>query len=199
MARAYAPLVLLATGVLAACGGGRFTTERVAASADDYAPTDRIRVMLAPTGVADQAAARAVSARVVAILQQTHGDVALIPTANDGDALSAARDAKATFLISPVIEEWKDEHAPPLTADRIEVRLNLRDANSGEVVSAVTFENVSPFLSAVDTRPDALLDQTFERAVSVLIATAPRPAAARQPGPDALEHVPVDQQKYPRQ
>lgn len=199
MVRAYAPFCLLVTGLLAGCGGGRFTTEQVGASASDYSPTDRIRVMLAAPGVADLPQTRVISARIVAVLQQTHGDAALIPTSNDAEALAAAREAKAAFLISPTILEWKDEHAPPLTADRVKLRLDLRDANTGEVVSAVTFENVSPFLSAVDSGPDALLDRTFERAVSVLVATAPRATAPHQPGPDALEHVPVDQQKYPRQ
>jgi hypothetical protein len=130
-----------------------------------------MRVMLAAPGVADEAGTRALSGRIVAVLQQTHGDAALIATANDADALAAAREAKATFLISPTILEWHDGHAPPLTADRIEVRMDLRDPNTGEVINSVTFENVSSFATAVDTTPDALLDQSFDRGVRALITT----------------------------
>ena len=85
------------------------------------------------------------------------------------EALAAAREAKATFLISPTILEWNDGHAPPFTADRVKVQLDLRDPDSGEVVSTVTFENVSSFLSVADARPDALLDRTFDRAVTALV------------------------------
>src|SRR5262245_4100497 len=186
MARAHAPLFLVAAGLLAAgCGGGRFTATPGGATATDYSPTDRIRVMLPAPDKADETGSRVVSGRVVLALQQTHGDVALIPTTNDTEALDAARAAKATYLITPTIVEWTDTHAPPLTADRITVRLDLRDPNTGEVLSTVTFENTSPLLSAVDTRPDALLDESFNRAVLVLIATG-SPAAR-------------DQQKLPRQ
>jgi hypothetical protein len=173
MAGAYAALVVLAVGLLAGCGGGRFTAQGGGARASDYSPTDRIRVMLAAPGVADEAGVRAVSARIVAVLQQTHGDAVLIPTANEADALAGARDAKATFLISPTILEWHDGHAPPLTADRVELRLDLRDPNSGEVVNSVTFDNVSSFFAAFDSPPDALLDQSFDRAVTALLTTAP--------------------------
>src|SRR5262245_26336220 len=101
MVRAYAPLWILAAGLLLGCGGGKFTVPNGGARARDYAPTDRMRVMLPPSGGADEAGARAVSARIVAVLQQTHGDAALIPTANDADALAAARQADAAFLITP--------------------------------------------------------------------------------------------------
>jgi hypothetical protein len=87
-----------------------------------------------------------------------------------------------------------------LTADRVKVRLVLRDPNAGEELSAVTFENVSSLLAVTDTGPEALLDQSFNRAVTVLITTgSPGPGSVPQPGPKALENVPVDQQKYPRQ
>jgi hypothetical protein len=171
MAGAYAVPIVLAVGLLAGCGGGRFTTQSSGAQASDYSPTDRIRVMLAAPGAADEAGTRAVSARIVAVLQQTHGDAALIATTNEADALAATRDAKATFLISPTILEWHDGHAPPLTADRIEVRMDLRDPSSGEVVNSVTFENVSSFAAAFDTTPDALLDHSFDRGVRALITT----------------------------
>ena len=200
MSRPSTPILLVVAALLAGCSGGTITGPRSEARSSDYSPTDRIRVMLAAPGAAGEAASRAVSQRILAVLQQTHGDAALIPTANEPDALAAARDAKAAFLISPTILEWTDGHAPPFTADRIKVQLDMRDPGTGEVVSTVTFANVSPFLSAVDTGPETLLDSTFDRAVTMLVATgSTRQASARKPGPAVLEHVPVDQQKYPRQ
>jgi hypothetical protein len=153
-----------------------------------------------PQGAGGEEAGRIVSARIIQVLQQTHGDVALVPTADDKEALAAARQAKATFLVSPTILEWTDSHAPPLTADRVKLRLDLQDPTAGEVISAVTFENASPLLAVTDTRPEALLDDSFDRAVTLLITTgSPGQGTVRQPGPDALEHVPVDEQKFPRQ
>ena len=177
MVRAHAPLLILAAGLLVGCGGGRFTVQNGGALARDYAPTDRMRVMLAAAGPAGEAGARAVSARIIAVLLQTHGDVALIPTSNEADALADARQANATFLISPTILEWHDGHAPPLTADRIKVRLDLRDPSTGEVVNTVTYENVSSLVAAVDTTPDALLDGSFDRAVMALITSGSKPPA----------------------
>ena len=184
----------------AGCGRGTIAAQRGPAHASDYSPTDRIRVMLAPAGSTGEAAPRLVSARVVLVLQQTHADVALLPTADDKEALAAAHEAKAAFLVSPTILEWTDTHAPPLTADRVKVRLELRDPNAGEVLSAVTFENTSSLLSVSDTQPDALLDDSFDRAVTMLVTTgSPGQGTVRQPGPNALEHIPVDEQKFPRQ
>ena len=201
MSRPSSPTVLLAVALLAGgCSGGRITGPSNGGRAGDYSPAERLRVMLAAPGPAGEAGSRAVSQRVVAVLQQTHGDVGLIPTANEQDALAAAREAQAAYLISPTILEWADGHAPPFTADHVKVRLDLRDPAAGEVVSTVTFSNVSPLFSVFDSGPDVLLDSTFDRAVTLLIATgSSRQAAARTPGPIALEHVPIDQQKYPRQ
>ncbi len=197
--RAAVWLALLAP-LAAACGRGTIAAHPGAARAGDYSPADRIRVMLAPPGSAGEAAPRIVSARVIEVLQQTHADVALVPTAEDKEALLAAHEAKAAFLVSPTILEWTDTHAPPLTADRVKVRLELRDPNAGEVLSAVTFENVSSLLAVTDTRPEALLDGSFDRAVTMLITTgSPGQGTVRQPGPNALEHIPVDEQKFPRQ
>jgi hypothetical protein len=191
---------LVSLAVLSACSRPTITVQRTAAQAADYSPADRIRVMLAPPGTAGEAASQILSARVIGVLQQTHADVALVPTADDKEALAAARAAKATFLVSPIILEWIDTHNPPLTADRVNVRLELRDPNAGEVLSAVTFENVSPLTSMVDTRPEALLDNSFDRAVTMLITTgSPGVETAPKRGPAALEPVPVDEQRYPRQ
>ena len=169
MAPAQARLLVVLLALLAACTGGRYTVQREGASATDYSPTDRVRVMLAKPGVADETAARTVSAKIVAALMTRHGDVALVPTSNDAEALEAARAAQATFLISPTILEWHDGHAPPFTADRIKVRMDLRDPNTGEVINTATFENVSSIYAGFDTQPDALLDATFDRAVAALI------------------------------
>jgi len=137
---------------------------------------------------------------VIQVLQQTHGDGALVPTTNTQEALAATRAAQAKFLVSPTILIWTDTHSPPVTADRVRVRLDLLDPNAGEVVSSVTFENTSSLLSVTDTRPDALLDQSFDRSVTMLITTGmPGQGTIREPGPTTLEHVPVDQQKFPRQ
>jgi len=155
--------------------------------------------MLSAPGPASEAASRTVSARVIEVLQQTHGDVALVPTTNRTEALNAAREAKAACLVSPTILEWVDSDAPPLTADRVAVRLDLLDPHAGEVLSTLTFENVTG-LSLGDSRPDVLLDRSFDRAVTLLITTgSPGQGTVRDPGPGALEHVPVDEQKYPRQ
>src|SRR5690606_18126165 len=141
------------------------------ARAGDSVPTDRVRVMLPPPGVADEPSARIVSARVMQVLQQTHADVALIATTDPEDALGEASAAKAVFLVRPIIVEWTDSHAPPLTADHVAIRLELYDVPAREVVSAVRFENQSALLSVVDTRPEALLDGSFDRAVTMLMTT----------------------------
>ena len=200
MFRPLAPVLVIGAALLAGCSGGKVVREPVGARASDYVPTDRIRVMLPAPGLVDEATGRIVSARVIQVLQQTHGDVGLIDTADQSAALAEARAAKAAFLVSPVILEWTDTHAPPLTVDRVKLRLDLLDCNAGEVVSAVTFDNVSPVLSVIDARPEALLDDSFNRAVTMLMTTgSPRAGTFRQPGPDALEHVAIDEQKYPRQ
>ena len=128
-----------------------------------------MRVMLAQPGPAGDVASREVSRRVVTVLQGTHGDVALIPTTNQQEALAEARAANAAYLVSPVIEEWSDGHAPPFTADHVKVRLDLLDPNGGEVVGSVTFSNVSSLFAVTDSSPEVLLDKTFDRAVLALV------------------------------
>jgi hypothetical protein len=192
-------LCLALVALLAGCGA-TVSMEPGSVRATDYSPADRIRVMLAPPGVAGEAAARAISARIIEVLQQTHGDVGLLPTANQQEALAEARKARAVFLISPTVLEWTDSHSPPLTADHVKVRVDLLDPNAGDVVSSMTFANSSPLLEVSDTGPDALLDRSFDRAVTLLVTTGSTGRSlVRQPGPTQLEHVPVDQQKYPRQ
>ena len=199
MSRALVTVVVATVTLLAGCSGGTIQRHSVAARATDYSPADRIRVML-PLGVGGEEAGRIVSARIIQVLQQTHGDVALVPTSDDKEALAAARQAKAAYLVSPTILEWTDSHAPPLTADRVKLRMDLQDPADGEVISAVTFENASSLLAVTDTTPQALLDDSFDRAVTLLITTgSPGQGTVRQPGPDVLEHVPVDEQKFPRQ
>ncbi len=190
--------LLLCAALSSACGA-KVAREPIGTRATDSVPTDRIRVMLAPPGVTDEESARIVSSRIVQGLQQAHGDVGLIATTDQRAAMDEARAAQAS-LVSPVILEWTDSHAPPLTADHVKIRLELRDPQSGEVVSAVMFENQSSLFVVVDTRPEALLDGSFDRAVTMLMATgSPGQRSVRQPGPTALEHVPVNEQKYPRQ
>lgn len=191
--------MLACLALLAGCGS-KVSLQPGPARARDYSPADRIRVMLSPPGSASEAASRVVSARIIEVLQWSHADVVLIPTADTAEALATAREAKSVCLVSPTILEWTDNHAPPLTADRIKVRLDLLDPHAGEVLSTLTFENVSSLVSVADTRPDALLDRSFDRAVTMLITTgSPGQGTVRDPGPGALEHVPVDEQKYPRQ
>lgn len=169
MSRPLAGVFLLLLGAvwLAACGA-KITREPIGARAGDYVPTDRIRVMLAPLGPVDEATARIISARIVQALQQTHGDVALIASSDRSAALAEARAANATFLVSPSVLEWTDGAAPPFTVDRVKVRLDLLDTRAGEVVSAVMFENQTSF-AVIDTRPDALLDRSFDSAVTTLM------------------------------
>jgi hypothetical protein len=149
----------------------------------------------------DETTGRIVSVRVVGVLRQTYGDVTLLPTADGTAALAAARATRAAYLVAPVIVEWTDGDAPPLIRDRIAVRLELREVAAGETVSAVTFENASAALAVGDSDPEALLDDGFERAVTMLIATgtAPEsePARARRrssPDPESM-----DARKFPRQ
>jgi hypothetical protein len=195
-----ASLLIALVALSAGCGGSTITGSSSEARARDYSPSDRIRVMFPPAGPANEAAGHLVSARVIEVLQQTHGDVALVATADPQEAIAAARTAKAAFLVEPTILEWTDTHAPPVTADRVRVRLDLLDPNAGDVVSSVTFENSSGLLAVTDERPEALLDKSFDRSVALLITTGPTGReAVRQAGPKALENVPVDQQKYPRQ
>lgn len=194
------PQALVACVLLAGCGGGTITRQPIGARGSDSVPTHRVRVMLPAPNVADEPSGRIVAARIIQVLQQTHADVALIASADPSAALADARAAQATFLIQPSILEWTDSHAPPLTADRVRLRLDLYDVPAAEIVSAVTFENQSSLFTVVDTRPEALLDASFDRAVTMLMTTAALPqAAGRQPGPDVLERVPVDEQKFPRQ
>ena len=198
------PLAALCVGAFAlsvGCGRSTISAEPVRMGTRDASPADRIRVMLPlPSGQGGDAAGRIVSARVIEVLQQTHGDVALVTTADERDALAASRQANATFLIVPTILEWTDAHSPPLTADRVKVRLELKDPADGAAISAIRFENTSPLFAVVDTRPEALLDSSFDRAVNMLVATGSTGhGTLHQPGPNALEHVPVDEQKFPRQ
>ena len=65
--------------------------------------------------------------------------------------------------------------------------------------SSVTFSNVSSLFTIGDAGPEALLDNTFDRAVDLLVSTGSAQSSVHKPGPTVLEHVPVDQQKYPRQ
>src|SRR5215468_8890556 len=111
MPRQSPALGLTLLALVAGCSGGKFTATQPVARPADYAPTDRIRVMLAPPGSSGEGASRIVSARIIEVLLQTHADVALIPTSNDTEALAAARAAKATYLVSPTILEWIDGHA----------------------------------------------------------------------------------------
>lgn len=199
MSRPLAALCVGAVALTGGCGRSAMSAQPMRA-ATEGTPADRIRVMLPTTGAGSEAAGRIVSARVVEVLQQTHGDVALLSTADEQAALAAARAAKAAFLVSPVILEWTDTHTPPLTVDRVRVRLDLKDPVAGETISTVTFENASSLFSVIDTRPEALLDSSFDRAVTMLIATgASGQGTVRQPGPNVLEHIPVDEQKFPRQ
>jgi hypothetical protein len=102
--------------------------------------------------------------------------------------------------VSPTVLEWIDTHTPPVTVDRVKVRLDLQDPIAGEVISAVTFENSSSLFSVVDTRPEALLDSSFDRAVTMLITTgSPGQGTVRPPGANSLEHNPGDEKKFPRQ
>jgi hypothetical protein len=201
MPRPLAALCIGAFALTAGCGRSTISAEPVRMETGEASPGDRIRVMLPPpSGPGGEAAGRIVSARVIEVLQQTHGDVALLPTADERDALAASRQANATFLIVPTILEWIDGHSPPLTADRIKVRLQLKDPADGAAISAITFENVSSLFAVVDTRPEALLDSSFDRAVNMLVATGSTGhGTLHHPGPNALEHVPVDEQKFPRQ
>jgi hypothetical protein len=201
MRRRRAARAVLCALLLAGCGGAKISGQSIGARAADYSPTERIRVMLpVPSNPGGEGAGRIVAARVVEVLQQTHADVALLATSDDAQALADARHAKAAFLITPVILDWTDNHAPPFNADHVKVRLDLREPGTGETVSAVTFENTSSLAAVIDTRPEALLDESFNRAVTMLVTTGtPGQGTVRQPGPDTLEHVPVDEQKYPRQ
>lgn len=167
MFRVCTVLVLAAVALSGCAGKITGPTGDVRAA---YAPTDRVRVMLAVPGPSNDAASRAVAQRVIAVLQQSHGEVALLPTINLQEAMAAAREANAKYLICPTIEEWYDGMAPPFTADRIKVRLDLRDVANGDVVDTVTFSNVAMF-SVSDQNPDALLDKTFERAVGELVGS----------------------------
>jgi hypothetical protein len=201
MPRPLAALSIGAIALIAGCGSSTISTEPVRVETRDASPNDRIRVMLPPpSDPGGEAAGRIVSARVIEVLQQTHGDVALVSTADEHDGLAASRQANATFLIVPTILEWTDAHSPPLTADRVKVRLELQNPVDGVAISAIRFENSSSLFAVVDTRPEALLDSSFDRAVNMLVATgSPGHGTLHQPGPNALEHVPVDEQKFPRQ
>lgn len=201
MPRPLAALCIAAFALTAGCGRSTISVEPVHVEAREASPADRIRVMLPPpSGPGGEAAGRIVSARVIEVLQQTHGDVALVTITDERDALAASRQVNATFLVVPTILEWTDAHSPPLTADRVKVRLELKDPADGAAISAIQFENTSSLFAVVDTRPEALLDSSFDRAVNMLVATGSTSRATlHQPGPTALEHVPVDEQKFPRQ
>src|SRR5215831_12244396 len=156
MPRPLAALCIAAFALTAGCGRSTISAEPVRVETREASPNDRIRVMLPPPGgPGGEAAGRIVSARVIEVLQQTHGDVVLVATADEPDALAASRQANATFLIVPTILEWTDAHSPPLTADRVKVRLELKDPADGAAISAIRFENTSSVFAVVDSRPEA--------------------------------------------
>jgi hypothetical protein len=165
-------LALLASVATAACGRGTITQEPIAPRATDSIPTQRLRVMLPPAGAQGEPASRLVAARVVMVLQQTHADVALIPSADKAEAIIAAREAKADFLVQPIVVTWVEGHAPPFTADHISIRLELIHPKDGAVLNAVVFDNTSSLWAVSDESPDALLDRTFDRAVILLLSPA---------------------------
>ena len=171
--RLVAVLAALASVGLAACGRGTITQEHIAPRATDSIPTQRLRIMLPPAGSQGEAASRIVAGRTVMVLQQTHGDVALIPTADKAEAIAAAREAKADFLVQPIVVTWIEGHAPPFTADHVTIRLELIHPKDGELLNVVVFDNSSSLWAVIDEPPDALLDKTFDRAVVLLLSPAP--------------------------
>ncbi|MDX2171159.1 MAG: hypothetical protein SF182_29085 [Deltaproteobacteria bacterium] len=165
-----AALLLLA--LLTACGRGSFTVDAVGPKKVDYAPTERLRVMLPPAGNQGDEGGRVVSGRIVQVLQQTHADVQLLPTADLTAALADARQAKADFIVQPSITAWSEGHAPPFTADQLGIRLQLVSVTSGEVVNAVDYSNESSLFTVSDAPPSSLLDATFDDAVRALIGSS---------------------------
>jgi hypothetical protein len=166
---------LLVLAVLAtACGRGSYQVDATAPPRADYAPTEKLRVMLPPAGKQTEEGGRVVAGRIVQVLQQTHADVQLLPTTEVSAALADARAAQAAFLIEPSITAWTDGQAPPFTADQIGVRLELVNVASGAVVSAVTYENASSLLAVSDVPPQTLLDAKFDDAVRALVGSARR-------------------------
>lgn len=168
MSRPLAGVLLFLGAVSLAACGAKITREPVGAVANDYVPTDRLRVMLAPLGPVDEPTSRVISARIVQGLQQTHADVALIASSDRTAALAEARAANAPFLVSPTVLEWTDGTAPPFTVDRIKVRLDLLDTRAGEVVNAIVFENQTSF-TVFNEPPATLLDRSFDTAVTRLM------------------------------
>ena len=164
-----AALPLLA--LLAACGQGSFSVEATGPKRVDYSPTEKVRVMLPPSGAQGDEGGRVIAGRIVQVLQQTHADVQLLPTSDAAQALTDARQAQADFLIQPTITAWSEGHAPPFTADQLGVRMQLVAVASGDTVTTVDFENSSSIFSISDTPPQTLLDARFDDAVRALVGS----------------------------
>lgn len=164
-------VALLLLALLTACGRGSFTVESTGPKRVDYAPTERLRVMLPPAGNQGDEGGRIVSGRIVQVLQQTHADVQLLPTNDRSAALNDARQAQADFLIAPSITAWSEGHAPPFTADQLGIRMELLEVANGTVVNTVDYSNESSLFTVTDAPPSALLDARFDDAVRALIGS----------------------------
>lgn len=167
MSRAL-PLLLL---LLAACGRGSFTVQPGPQRVADTAAT-RVRVMLPPAGNQGDEGGRVIAGRVVQVLQQNHADVQLIASADRTTALAEARGAQAVYLVEPTVTAWSEGHAPPFTADQLDIRLELIDVASGAVANTVMFTNSSSIFEVSDTPPSSLLDARFDDAVRALFGVA---------------------------
>ncbi|MEO8603679.1 MAG: hypothetical protein ABI629_13985 [bacterium] len=169
MRRLAAVLVLV---FVAACGRSSYQIDAAAPQRPTYSPNEKLRVTLPPAGNQSEEGGRAISGRIVQVLQQTHADVQLLPTNDLTAALADARTQQAAFLVEPTVTKWKAGMAPPFTADQLAVRLDLVNVASGTVVSSVTFETASSLFAASDTPLQTLLDAKFDEAVRALVGSA---------------------------
>ena len=156
---------------LAACGRGSYSVDATGPARADYSPSEKLRVMLPPAGSQGDEGGRLIAGRIVQVLQQTHADVQLLPTADATAALADARAANAAFLVEPSITAWSEGHAPPFTADQLGVRLQLVNVASGAVVRSVTYDNESSLFTISDAPPQTLLDSRFDDAVRALVGS----------------------------
>lgn len=80
------------------------------------------------------------------------------------DAQQKAAAKNYEYLISPTILHWEDRATEwSGIRDKIEVRVQLRDARSGSVVDAVIIAGQSKFASFGGDHPQELLAKPFDR------------------------------------
>jgi hypothetical protein len=114
------------------------------------------------------------SGRIVAkrVLEAVRERFPLAQQFADGDEGAAARiaaDQGVDLIVSPTILHWEDRAtAWSGFRDKVRIEVRLLGVEPPELISDVTFESRNNSITLLDRRPEDLLDDDFDEAVSSL-------------------------------